>query len=689
VTFYDGMTVLGSRMLTNGQASMTTQLPAGGRALQAYYGGDVLHTPDLSAIFTQTVRPALQDAFRQAVQYPVGDFPMALVADDFNLNGRTDLVVANLGSNTMSLLVGTGTGTFSPVLAFPAGIRPSSVAVADFNNNSLPDLIFASNTSGQNSPKVVNLVEGILGSFLAPVPFTVSTQASDVVYSATVGDFNRDGHADLVVGYSNPERETVSVLLGTGAGTFQPPVAYPAGAAPWLAAVADFNGDGRADLAVTNRLHETVSVLLGNGNGSFQAPVAYATAPGGFPKKIVVGEFNGDGRVDLALTNVAPDNLSVLLGNGNGTFQPAVHYDTGAGTTPHAVAVGDINGDGRADLVSANINTDDVSVLLGNGNGTFQSAVHYPVGDGPHDLVVADFNGDGGADLAVANQSGDSVSILLGTAGASRVTVNTAPPALSITVDGTTYTSPQTFFWQPGTAHTLATSPLQPNGPGSAFAFVNWSDGGANSHTVITPSTTATYTATFTTQYLLDLAVLPIGGGTIITSPNSTSSYFNPGTPVQVTAIPAAGFRFTNFAGSLTGSANPQTITMNGPRSVVANFAPLTTSIAGTILSKSGLTTTRRWTIRLTNNGPGIALNTRITGFNLLQTFGPECTPNVTSPSAFPFAVGDIAPGASANAVITIDFRGCLSTNRYVVTIPYSANSGTVTGIIVRFNQFQ
>ncbi len=228
------------------------------------------------------------------------------------------------------------------------------------------------------------------------------------------GDFNGDGHLDLAV--ADTGSETVSVLLGNGDGTFQPPAYYAVGTDPDAIVAGDFNGDGRLDLAVENSgsninfFPGTVSVLLGNGDGTFQSQVTDAV--GSRPVSIVAGDFNGDGRLDLAVANIGSDMVSVLLGNGDGTFQPQVTYAVGSG--PDSIVAGDFNGDGRLDLAVANWNDGTVSVLLGNGDGTFQPQVTYAVGSGPDAIVAGDFTGDGHLDLAVANYFDDTVSVLLG-----------------------------------------------------------------------------------------------------------------------------------------------------------------------------------------------------------------------------------------------------------------------------------
>jgi hypothetical protein len=168
----------------------------------------------------------------------------------------------------------------------------------------------------------------------------------------------------------------------------------------------DFNRDGKIDLAVTSDFG--IVVFLGSGNGNFQ--LNYTALMNTSPSSLAVGDFNGDGKLDLVAANAVPNTVSVLLGNGDGTFQPNTEYATG--NTPSSVAVGDFNGDGKLDLAVAT--GSGVSILLGNGDGTFQPRVDYGAGNGPCSIAVGDFNGDGRLDIAVANCGGNSLSVLLG-----------------------------------------------------------------------------------------------------------------------------------------------------------------------------------------------------------------------------------------------------------------------------------
>ena len=213
--------------------------------------------------------------------------------------------------------------------------------------------------------------------------------------------------------------------------TFAPAANYGAGNAPQSVAVGDFNGDGKPDLATANITGSNVSVLLGTGTGSFAAAVNYGA--GANPFSVAVGDFNGDGKPDLATANYNGANVSVLLGTGTGSFAAAVNY--GAGTNPYSVAVGDFNGDSKPDLATANFGDANVSVLLGTGTGSFAAAVNYGTSTNPAGVAVGDFNSDGHPDLATANYNSANVSVLLGTGtGSFAAAVNYGAGAIPISL---------------------------------------------------------------------------------------------------------------------------------------------------------------------------------------------------------------------------------------------------------------
>ena len=331
--------------------------------------------------------------------------PESVAVGDFNCDGKPDLVTPDGFTSSVSELLGNGDGTFQTAQSYATGTPavydiPVYVAVGDFNGDHKPDLVVAN----QNSNSISVLLGNGDGTFQTAMKFGVGSNP----VSVAVGDLNGDHKLDLVV--ANEYSDTFSVLMGNGDGTFQAAQDYSTGGRlPVSLAIADFNGDGKADLAIANQNGGiTVGVLLGNGDGTFQTAQNFEV--GVTPNDVVVGDFNGDGKLDLAVSSVAPA-VSVLLGNGDGTFQALREF--AAPGEPYGLTVADLNGDGKQDLAVADVVANQVSVLLGNGDGTFQDIENFPSGFFPAAVVAADFNSDGKQDLAVVNELNSSVSVML------------------------------------------------------------------------------------------------------------------------------------------------------------------------------------------------------------------------------------------------------------------------------------
>jgi Bacterial Ig-like domain (group 3)/FG-GAP-like repeat len=420
-------------------------------------------------------------SFLPAVTYDSGgSFPSSVAVADVNGDGKPDLLVANTGpggtvSGTVSVLLGNGDGTFQAAVSYGSGGSFTySLAVGDVNGDGKPDLVVAnahSNTVG------VLLGHGD-GTFAPAVTFDSSGVFPD---SVAIADVNGDGVPDIVV--VDQSSDIAAVLLGNGDGTFRTGASYYAGRGPISVAVADINGDGKPDIVVADcgadifcptSAPGAVSILLGNGDGTFQAAVSYSS--GGISAlSVAVADVNGDGKLDLLVANSGSGTVGVLLGNGDGTFQAALAFDSGGSIYSQAV-VADVNGDGKLDLLVANF-PGTVVVLLGNGDGTFQAALAFSSGgSGPTSVAVKDVNGDGKPDVIVANINSNSVGVLLnnttlGKSSTSTSFISSSNPSIygqkvtwtaTVTSSGSvTPTGKVQFTWS---GHTIGSVILNTNG---------------------------------------------------------------------------------------------------------------------------------------------------------------------------------------------------------------------------------
>ncbi len=247
----------------------------------------------------------------------------------------------------------------------------------------------------------------------APV---VSYPASFKPYVVVSADFNGDGKPDLAV--ANELDTNFTIFLGKADGTFTKLAKAPAtGDFPTGATATDFNRDGKVDLVTSNFHGDDITILLGDGQGGFASPVHYPVGgKGSETQNLDVGDFNGDGIRDVVATNPNVDTVSVFLGRGDGTMAaPSTLTPGGKGSRPFSVSVGDFNGDSKDDIAVALFGKFTVNIFLGNGDGTFRPDVSYPAGGvGPYSSLIADMNLDGVPDVVLAVRGGDSVSVLLG-----------------------------------------------------------------------------------------------------------------------------------------------------------------------------------------------------------------------------------------------------------------------------------
>jgi Bacterial Ig-like domain (group 3)/FG-GAP-like repeat len=359
----------------------------------------------------------------------------SLAIADVNGDGKPDLIVANGNvSDNYTVLLGNGNGTFQSPLVTSLGAGSiavwDSVAVADVNGDGRPDLIISACCESNGHGEAAVLLGNGDGTFQAPVFYD---SGGGLGGPLAVADLTGNGILDIAI--ANWDNNTVGVLLGNGDGTFQTAVTSTGPFDPTCLVIADVNKAGTPDVLICS--DNSVALMLGNGNGTFQPPTTYYAGfcDGG----VAVADFNGDGAPDLAIGNQGSGSctgvgfVGVLLGNGNGTFQTEVNYGSG-GPVVTGVAAADLKGDGTLDLVAFNGGSlpglgnfpGSVGVLPGNGDGTFQTATPYSsAGYGSGAVVVADLNGDGRPDIVVTNSESANVAVLLNNSGPRTTTITT------------------------------------------------------------------------------------------------------------------------------------------------------------------------------------------------------------------------------------------------------------------------
>ncbi|MEG4535342.1 DUF4347 domain-containing protein, partial [Microcoleus sp. D2_18a_D3] len=450
----------------------------------------------------------------------------------------------------------------SPQVTFTTGTSPFSVSIGDFNLDGKPDLAVP-NFSNDTASIFLNTTapNATTPTFATKVDFTTGTQP----VSVSIGDFNLDGKPDLALG--NFLSNSASILLNTTATnattpTFAPQVEFPSGFRPFSVSIGDFNGDGKPDLAVPNTYpnNNAASILLnttptGATTPTFANAVQFST--GNRPYSISIGDINGDGKLDLAIANYNGNNASILLnttatGAATPTFAPQVEFPTGF--RPFSVSIGDINLDGKPDLAVANVNSNSASILLnttatGAATPTFAPQVEFPTGFRPFSVSIGDINLDGKPDLAVANVNSNSASILLNTTA-----TGAATPTFATKVDFPTGTSPRSLSIGDINGDGKPDLAVANTGSNTASILLNYTP------TVsIAAGTTPTETGPTTGTFNITLDTPAPAGGIVVNFNTTGSTAATPGhysltAGTNITAVTAN--TFTIAAGATTAVLN-------------------------------------------------------------------------------------------------------------------------------------
>src|SRR5271165_891718 len=575
----------------------------------------------------------------------IGLSPTSIAAADLNGDRQPDLVITDAETGNIYVELATGAGLFATPVKYSLVSQPGALALADVNGDGKIDVI-AADAAG---------LDVLLGKGNGTLGALKTFPAGGSLSSVTVADFNSDGKPDVAA--ANAASGGVSLFIGNGDGTFQSArtIRLTGSSVPLSTVTGDFNRDGNPDLIVAfNQSDPTqpggIAVLLGKGDGTFQSP-SNITLPGPIIQQAVgsaasaalaVGDFNGDGKLDIvtAIQGVGSNQVAVLLGNGDGSFQTPILTSTSTG--PPMIAVTDLNGDGKLDLLLADCcGLSEASNLLGNGDGTFQPEQQFPSGPNPRGIAVADFNGDGLPDAAVIGQvqqpDRGTLSIMFNMASSATTTAAT-----------TTTASPVSATFSPNAQSVTLNATVTSNS---------------------TPVSGGT--VTFTVLGATDLANVTNGSASVSFSiPGGTAAG---NYPIQAVYNPASGF---------ATSTNTQQLSIAKATPVITWFAPVSI-VSGTPLSATQLNATANVPGNFTYTPP----STTVLPVGNNQTLSVLFTPTDTTDYNTQTATVSINVTAPSEPALTIAKSHSASftagsTGTYMIVVGNATGAGPTSGAI-------